>query len=337
MTEMFEYSREACSPHVPERRRREILASKWRSLPSLYWSIVVGVLTVFSVAQASVLREWSVQATLGLLGVLLGAAFGVALLVAWKHQTPTEKLAQARALFSEGRRRFGEKDYQGAADAAARSVALDPDECSTWNLLGRAKVRLGDGSGAVAAFSRAGEVNVQPDWRTIYLHNRGVSYLLLRDYGRARNDFDACVKDSPRNWTRLRWRALANLYLGDCAAALDDARASVHVTKRVSNLAVLALVEAAANVGVVQDSQAARNARREKAETAEDYYYLGALEAASGDLVKASRLLRIAEDLDDKMAARACVDALWDTVRYETEFCGLLGLPREDQVNQNSN
>ncbi len=230
----------------------------------------------------------------------------------------------ARALYSEGRRRFGEKDYLGAEDAAARSATLDPNDCTTWNLLGRARVRLGDGAGAVAAFSEASKVNVQPDWRTVYLHNRAVAYIQKRDFGRARNDLDECVKEQPRNWTRLRWRALANLYLRDIPAALDDARASVKVTKRVSNLAVLALVEAAANGGSTFDSQASRALKREKAEKAEDYYYQAAWEARSGRLTEATRLLVIAQELDDKMSARAAADPLWDSVRSDPQIMHLV-------------
>lgn len=45
-------------------RQREILISKWRALPSLYWSIVVGILAIFSVLQTTLLSKWSNRGSL---------------------------------------------------------------------------------------------------------------------------------------------------------------------------------------------------------------------------------------------------------------------------------
>jgi len=309
---------------LPAKRRRAILVSKWRALPALYWSILVGVLTAFSAVQATALKDWSSTASTLLLGLLLALALLAAIIIAWRQKTPTEKLAMARTYFSEARRRFGEKDYDGAETAAVRSADNDPDESSTWNLLGRIRIRRGDSSGAVEAFARALDVNVQPDWRTIYLHNRAVAYVLARDFGRARNDLDTCVRASPHSWTKRRWRALVNLYMEDVVAALRDARTSVEEARRVSNTAVLAIVELAAG-NDAEAEEVAVEARALETEKAEDYYYLGALEARLGRIDEAERLLRISQQLDDKMKPRAQSDPLWEAWRDNPQFRGLLG------------
>lgn len=102
---------EAAIEKLSTRRRREMLISKWRTLPSLYWSIVVGILAVFSVLQTTLLTGWSSLAVIWLLLALMGVAFVAAVAIAIKQKTPIEKLAMARALYTEAGRRFDERDY----------------------------------------------------------------------------------------------------------------------------------------------------------------------------------------------------------------------------------
>lgn len=305
---------------IPASHRRQILLSKWRSLPSLFWSIIVGVLAVFSVLQATLLTSLGTGATIGLLVVLLSLAMVAAVVVALRQKTPTEKLATARALFAESRQRFGEREYPAAETAALRSVDLDPEESPVWNLLGRTRLRLGKPADAIEAFTRALEVNRQSDWRNIYLHNRAVAYLSSHDFGRARQDLDKCIATTPRSWTRLRWRALACLHLGDLSGALADAESSVREAPgRVINQAVLAIVaEAAGKPRLAQN--AAAEASRPRPESASDYYYLGALKAFRGDSNEALRLLEISIQLDDQMMPRASFDPLWDCLRESARF-----------------
>jgi tetratricopeptide (TPR) repeat protein len=171
--------------------------SKWRSLPSLYWSIVVGILAAFSVLQMTLLNTWSSRALTWLLLVILTLAFLVALVVAFKQKTPTEKFAMARALHMEALRRFNERDYEKAEVLAVRSVELNPDESVSLGLLGRVWIRLGKPTDAIDAYERAMEVNKQPRWRTFYFHNRAVARVLSGDYGRAMNDLNDSIADDP--------------------------------------------------------------------------------------------------------------------------------------------
>jgi len=177
-------------------RRKEVVISKWRALPSLYWSIVVGILTVFSVLQSSALSSWTPREVVIFLSALLVAALIIAVWIASKQKTITERLATASALFAEARRRFGERDYEGVEIAAERSIGFDDCDSRVWNLLGRIRIRLGKGKGSVEALGKALSVNVQPDWVATYHHNRGVAHLLCRDFGKP-NEISTNV--SPRS------------------------------------------------------------------------------------------------------------------------------------------
>lgn len=312
------------SVEIPANRRRQVLASKWRQIPSLFWSIVVGVLAVFSVLQTTLLRDWNGRATVGLLLLLFSSALIAAIVFAITHKTPTEKLAMARALYMEALSRFDEKDYEGAESAAERSADLDPEDSAVWNLLGRTKLRRGRLEEAIQAFGSALEVNRHPAWRNRYLHNRAVAYILNRDFGHARNDLDACVAALPHSWNRLKLRALASYYMNDVPAALADAEASVGESpRRVSNQAVLAIVATAAGKRG-KATRAAEKARRLRLESPEDYYYLAALVGLSGDRDDALRLLGVSIALDDKIKPRATFEPLWDPLRDDAEFKRLI-------------
>lgn len=253
-------------------RRREMLISKWRSLPSLFWSIIVGILAVFSVLQTTLLTEWSSRAVIWLLLALIFLALVAAVAVAIKQKTPTEKLAMARVLHTEAGRRFDEREYEEAEVAAERSVELDPEDSTIWSLLGRIRIRLGKPSEAIRAFENAIEVNKRPDWRTIYLHNRAVARILNREFGHARNDLKACIAENPHSWLSLRWRALSSYYMGDFSAALADAESSVRESPgRIPNQAVLAIV--AKRAGKVNLAiEATKDALCPRPEKAADYY-----------------------------------------------------------------
>lgn len=313
---------------VSATRRRAVVLSRWASLPSLYWSIVVGVLTVFSVLQTTLLAGLGPRGTTALLASLLVVSALAAVLIARRQTMPAERLAMARALFSEARRRFGEREYRAAEEAAARSAEWDPEESATWNLLGRTRTRLGKPAEAIEAFGNALDVNRQPDWRPIYLHNRAVAYIMNGEYGRARSDLNIAVAAAPQNGTRLRWRALANYYMGAATEALEDAKSCVKASERASTQALLAVI--AGSVGEQSlASRAIDRALRLPLEKPEDYYYVGVWKLLFDDPEEAIRMLAISVQLDDKMRARATFDPFWSPMRNEERFRHLIDLTRE--------
>jgi tetratricopeptide (TPR) repeat protein len=301
-------------------RRKEVIVSKWRALPSLYWSLVVGILTVFSVLQSTALSSWTPREVVIFLAVLLVGALIIAVWIASKQKTITERLATASALFAEARRRFGERDYEGAEVAAERSIGFDDCDSRVWNLLGRIRIRLGDGKGSVEALGKALSVNMQPDWVAIYHHNRGVAYLLCRDFGKAKRDFNKCLAEKPRSSVRLRWRSLCSYYINDFEAALRDALSCVkEAPTKVSGQAVLGVIALSSGASEYVNSldELLRNL---KPEEAEDYYYLAAYRLLQGSHGESARLLAIAIHLDDKIQPRFKTDPIWDAVREDHIF-----------------
>ena len=296
-------------------RRKEVIVSKWRALPSLYWSLVVGILTIFSVLQSTALSSWTPREVLIFLAVLLVGALIIAVWIASKQKTITERLATASALFAEARRRFGERDYEGAEVAAERSIGFDDCDSRVWNLLGRIRIRLGKGKGSVEALGKALSVNVQPDWVAIYHHNRGIAHLLCRDFGKAKRDFDKCLAEKPRSSVRLRWRSLCSYYINDCEAALRDALTCVKEgPTKVAGQALLGVIALSCGASEYVDA-IDELLRHLKPEEAEDYYYLAAYRLLHGSHDESARLLAIAIHLDDKLKPRFKTDPIWDAVR----------------------
>lgn len=317
---------------IPISHRRQMLLSKWRSLPSLYWSIVVGILAAFSVLQTTLLSTWNSRAVTWLLLTILILAFLAALVIALKQKTPTEKLATARALYMEARRRFHEKDYEEAEALASRSVGLNPEESVSWSLLGRIQIRRGKSVEAIRAYDHAIEVNKQPTWRTVYFHFRAIARVLNRDFGRARNDLNASIAEDPHSGVSLRWRALVSYYMGDFLAALADAELAVKESPlRIPNQAVLAIAAESAGKRN-QATKAVESAWRIRPEKPEDYYYLAVLKRVQGEHTEAVRLLSIAIQLDDNMKSRAFFDPLWDHLREDDSFARLVLLHERTQV-----
>lgn len=311
---------------ISKSRQREILISKWRALPSLYWSIVVGILAIFSVLQTTLLSEWSNKDLILLLLALLGISFVGSIVIAIRQKTSTEKLALAWALFTEAGRLFDERDYHDAAVLAERSVELDSENSMTWSILGRIWIRLGMPTDAIHAFEHAINVNKRPEWRTIYLHNRALARILNRDFGHARNDLNACIAEKPNSSLSLRWRALACYYMGDYSAALADSESSVRKSPcRIPNQAVLAIVSQTARK-TNQAENATETALSLRPERSDDYYYLAVLKVFQSDRDEALRLLGISIQLDDKMKSRAYFDPFWDCIREDAGFKSLVVL-----------
>jgi Tfp pilus assembly protein PilF len=318
-----ERERENASLQVPATHRREVKRSKWRSWLLIYWAIVGGFFTVFQVLQSTLLAWLSTGATNAIVVISLLLALILTVVIARRQKTPTEKLVLAKTCWVEARRHFGDKRYEEAEAAAEQSVAYDPEEWRTWNLLGRIRESLGKPSKAIEAYTRAISTNMVSEWEGIYRNNRAVACIMNRDFGRAINDLNFCVAQNPRKSGRWRWRALAYLYLRDLSPALSDAKRSVELTNCVSNQAVLAIVARAAG----DENLAAKAERRAKllsCDESADYYYLAVLKADPGQPDEALRLLNVSIQRDDKWRARARFDPLWTPLGDNPHFVSLV-------------
>jgi tetratricopeptide (TPR) repeat protein len=273
--------------------------------------------------QTTLLITWSSRAITWLLLTILILAFLVALVIALKQKTPTEKFTMARELHMEALRLFKEREYEKAEALAAHSVDLNSEESVSWGLLGRIKLHLGKPVEAIYAYDCAINVNKQPTWKTFYLYYRAIARVLCREFGHARNDLNGSIVDDPRSAVSLRWRALVCYYMGDFSAALSDAEFCVRESPlRIGNQAVLAIVAKAAGKAN-QALKATEDALRIRPEKPQDYYYLAALKGVQGESTEAIRLLHIAIQMDDNMKSRAFFDPLWDCLREDDSFSRL--------------
>jgi serine/threonine protein kinase/tetratricopeptide (TPR) repeat protein len=102
----------------------------------------------------------------------------------------------------------------------------DPRNFANWLRLGNLYVQLGKTSGRSSYLDEAEQcyavgIALRPDLYWAYL-NRGLLYLDLNDYGRARGDFDRVIALRPDLAMAYVDRALARLGLKDFQGAVDD-------------------------------------------------------------------------------------------------------------------
>jgi tetratricopeptide (TPR) repeat protein len=85
-------------------------------------------------------------------------------------------------------------DSAGAAAAAERAVALDPNGVDAWMMLGLCRLDGGDAAGARAALERA---RALAPGRADVAHNLGTACLAQRDWSAAENAFRAALELDP--------------------------------------------------------------------------------------------------------------------------------------------
>lgn len=102
--------------------------------------------------------------------------------------------ATAALLLAETLR--GQGDFAGSGEAAARVVAIQPNDAGGWMLFGLSKFDRGDPAGALEALARGRQL--APD-RADIAHNLGTVYLALQDYDRAEVELRAALLLDPSN------------------------------------------------------------------------------------------------------------------------------------------
>jgi len=116
-------------------------------------------------------------------------------------------------------------DYEGAAEAARRSIALYPGDAQAYHVLGVAESLAGRAEESVAAFRKA--LATDPGIKGVQ-YNLGISLFNIQRYGEAQTAFRAAAAESPRH-------AGVQYWLGNCAFALGDrAAAEAHLRTAIS-------------------------------------------------------------------------------------------------------
>jgi tetratricopeptide (TPR) repeat protein len=113
-------------------------------------------------------------------------------------------------------------DFARADEHVRRAIALVPNEPFPYDLLGdlyRSRGRLEE---AAEAYTRAAERD--PDNAALAYQQRGHVHSFLRDFERARADYDAAIRLARGNEKAAFgvWRALVNVHAGDLRAAIEE-------------------------------------------------------------------------------------------------------------------
>jgi len=155
--------------------------------------------------------------------------------------------------------RFASRIYEDmgavdlAADAAVRATVRAPADASTWERLGRLRLRLGDRTGAIGALEQARTVGPSLDG----LLDLALAYHLAGDVGAEVSAAHAATKIEPlsrRAWSTYAHALARTDRVAECGGACREALSLGH-DPEVADL--LARVEAAAPRGLAQRSAAA--------------------------------------------------------------------------------
>ncbi len=111
--------------------------------------------------------------------------------------------------------------FEGAGDALARAIALDPDNALAYHWLAITRRRLGDFDGARSLYERAATLDPT---MPLAVADRGFIAYQLRHYAEARAWYDSAWAIDNRAWQNLDFATLISWNLGDTARALHDAR-----------------------------------------------------------------------------------------------------------------
>lgn len=249
---------------------------------------------------------------------IIGAALVVAFVALMRTPTTDEKILQARALHRAGRKAYSANRYAEAKHLLQRAVELDPEEVSNWGVLGRVLVRLGHFNEAIPVLTRAIELTQVN--RALYLHNRGLAYAMLGQYGRALDDFDESLKEKSNRPITLRWRAVVWLYLGRLDNALQDVDAALKMKPLyLCGHATKALLLHRLGQTEKSEKELARCLSLQP-EDADDFYCLALVHAQFEEHDQALNMLRIAIERDVKYRVRAKIEPLFERLRTNEAF-----------------
>ena len=124
-------------------------------------------------------------------------------------------------LYSIGREKYEQGNYQGAIDDWSKAIEINPEFAAAYNNRGYAKYNLNDYQGAIADYDKAIENNPQDE--IVYL-NRGVAKYNLKDYKGAITDLDQYIEINPHHANPYYISGLARELANDLEGACDDWR-----------------------------------------------------------------------------------------------------------------
>jgi len=303
---------------IPLHKRVMLFLGRFRKLPAIYWAVLAAIFGVADFLTWSVLGDIPPRQRLQwTIGIAIGALL-VTVVAVLRRPTIDERMAHARALERMAREAYNAGNYVEAEGHLRKAVQLDPEEVGAWGLLGRTLVRLGKYAEAIRPLTRAIELTQVN--RALYLHNRGVAYAMLGQYGRALDDFEESLKERPSRHRTLRWRAMVWFYLGRLDNALKDATDAVELRPHyVCGHATKAII--LYELGQIVDAEnTLAHCESLLPDDADEFYCLSLAYSRLKGPEQTLQALRIAIERDTKYRARAQIEPLFDRLRENPQF-----------------
>ena len=120
---------------------------------------------------------------------------------------------------SFGNAKVNKGNYKGAIAAYSKAIDLNPDLADVYNDRGAAKETLDDFEGAIADYDNA--IRFVPEYATAY-NNRGIAKDNLGNYNGAIEDYDMAIQLDPEYATAYNNRGVAKDNLDDYNGAIKD-------------------------------------------------------------------------------------------------------------------
>ncbi len=307
-------------PKLPLEREVLLFLGRFRYLPAKFWGILAAIFGVADFLTWSVLGDIPPGERFKWTLAFVGLSLFATIIVVLRTSTEEEKITRARVLSEKAREAYNVNEYDEALRLLKLAVQLDKESVGTTGLLGRTLTRLGYYAEAIQFLTRAIEGTKIAANKRILLTNRGVSQLMLGQFGRALDDFSECLKLSPNSTMSLRFRALTWLYLGRPENGLQDINAALktkpkylcgHATKAII-LYELGQVESA--------EKELEKCEKLLPEDADDFYCMAIAYSKLAQTDQAIKALQNAIELDPKYRARAISEPLFEPIRNIPTF-----------------
>ena len=128
----------------------------------------------------------------------------------------------AKDYFEEGLAKSSLKDQSGAIAAYTKAIEIDPDYDNAYFHRALSKYNSKDYSGAIADFTKA--IEISPFETAVYYNRRGLTKYKLKDYNGAIIDCTKAIEINPDYGTAYYVRGLPKYKLNDKNGACQDAR-----------------------------------------------------------------------------------------------------------------
>jgi len=128
----------------------------------------------------------------------------------------------AEAHFWQGVLLFNQKNFENAVETLTTCIELAPNKGQAYGLRAWVHYKLFELEDAISDFSKAIEINSDPNDLTIFYNNRGLAYEKNGDYELAAQDYSKCIELDPYDVSGYYNRGNVYLKLAEYEKAIAD-------------------------------------------------------------------------------------------------------------------